>query len=83
MAYENLLLIKDLKQAKEAAETAANAKRQFLANMSHELRTPMTGVLGMLDLALEGPLEEQQREFIETAHTSARALVRFLTVSST
>src|SRR5208282_4284552 len=65
-------------QAKEAAEAIARTKSQFLANMSHELRTPMTGVLGMLDLTLEGLLEAEQREFIETARTSARSLVRIL-----
>ena len=55
--------------AKNAAEAATQAKSQFLANMSHELRTPMTGVLGMLDLALSGNLEAEQREFIELAQT--------------
>jgi signal transduction histidine kinase/ActR/RegA family two-component response regulator len=68
----------ELQLAKEAAEEATRTKSQFLANMSHELRTPMTGVLGMLDLTLAGNLEEEQREFIETAQISARALVRIL-----
>src|SRR6185369_1494207 len=67
-----------LLEEKEAAESASRTKSQFLANMSHELRTPMTGVLGMLDLVLSGNLEAEQREFIETAQTSARALVRIL-----
>jgi len=35
-----------LKKAKEAAETAAEAKTTFLANMSHELRTPLNSILG-------------------------------------
>jgi PAS domain S-box-containing protein len=68
----------ELHHAKEAAEAATKAKSQFLANMSHELRTPMTGVLGMLDLAIGGPLETEQRECIETARTSGRSLLRIL-----
>lgn len=67
-----------LKEAKEATEAAKRAKSQFLANMSHELRTPMAGVLGMLELALDGPLEAEQRKFIQTAHYSAGSLVRIL-----
>jgi two-component system CheB/CheR fusion protein len=68
----------ELRQAKEAAEATNRAKSQFLANMSHELRTPMSGVLGMLELALEGPVEEEQREYLEMAHKSAHSLLRIL-----
>jgi two-component system CheB/CheR fusion protein len=68
----------DLKIAREAAEAASRAKSQFLANMSHELRTPMTGVLGMLQFTLKTPLDAQQQDFVETAHKSARTLLRIL-----
>jgi signal transduction histidine kinase/ActR/RegA family two-component response regulator len=41
---------RDLKIAKEMAESSSRAKSEFLANMSHEIRTPMTAILGYADL---------------------------------
>jgi len=78
IAIEHYRAGQEIRQARYAAEAANRAKSQFLANMSHELRTPMAGVLGMLEVALGGPLEAEQREFIQTAHHSAGSLVRIL-----
>ena len=69
---------KKLRQEKEAIETNAKFKNQFFINMSHELRTPMTGILGMLQLALEEDELPVLRNYLETAQSSARALLRIL-----
>ena len=68
----------ELLLAKQAAEAAMMAKGEFLATMSHEIRTPLNGVLPLLELVLATPLAPDQRDYLSTAHASARELLRIV-----
>ncbi|HXI20413.1 MAG TPA: GAF domain-containing sensor histidine kinase, partial [Gemmatimonadales bacterium] len=59
-------------------QRATELKNQFLANMSHELRTPLNAINGFSDLLLTeelGPLQETQREFVDSILRNGRHLL--------
>ena len=68
----------ELEAARSTALEMAQARAAFLANMSHEIRTPLNGLLGMLALCLDSPLNAEQHQQLSIAHDSGKVLVELL-----
>jgi PAS domain S-box-containing protein len=65
--------------AKEAAESASQAKSTFLSSMSHELRTPMNAIIGFAQLAeTDDTLSLDQRDNIEEILKAGQHLLELI-----
>jgi len=70
--------LRELVEARDAANAANVLKSQFLANMSHEIRTPLNGVLAMAEVMSMGDLTPVQRERLDVIRQSGGLLLAVL-----
>ncbi len=68
-------LLREARDARNAALEAARFRSQFIANTSHELRTPLNGIIGLSGLLLETRLDADQRELLTTLRTCGETLL--------
>ncbi|TMQ70306.1 MAG: response regulator, partial [Candidatus Eisenbacteria bacterium] len=69
-----------LEEVNAQLEEASRLKSEFLANTSHELRTPLNGMMGFLQLVLDGMCrsKDEEREFLKQALQCSRHLLNLI-----
>jgi PAS domain S-box-containing protein len=73
---------KELREAKEVAETASRQKSEFLARISHELRTPLNAIMGFSEVMQQerfGPLRnDKYKAYANDIHASGSHLLSLI-----
>jgi PAS domain S-box-containing protein len=70
-------IIRDISRLKELEQE----REDFVSMLSHDLKNPITAIVGSLDLVREGrlgPVNNDQREFIESAEESCSEMVEMI-----
>ena len=65
----------ELRDARDAAESANRAKSEFLANMSHEMRTPLNSIIGGTEYLKDSPLVPDQKRCLEMIRHAGDSLL--------
>lgn len=84
-AHTDISYIKEhermIKEERDRAEKASQAKGEFLAHMSHEIRTPLTAVSGIAEIFSQSKnfADEAQRKLVDTLRTSTESLKELIT----
>lgn len=67
-----------MKELKDQAESANEAKSIFVSNMSYEIRTPMNAIVGLTEVMLRKEWEEEDEKYLLNIQSSGKALLKLI-----
>ena len=70
--------VRELEEARAAAEASDRQRRELLANMSHEVRTPLNAIIGMsdgVDMSILGGPDQERLAIIRRSALRLKGLV--------
>jgi signal transduction histidine kinase/CheY-like chemotaxis protein len=69
---------KKLIQSNSTLKRSLEDKSTFVGSLSHELRTPLNAIIGLSELLHKMPMDELQKDYVDTIFESSSSLVRLI-----
>jgi len=80
VAVRNVALYNEVEERRSAVLELNQTKSDLITMLAHDFRGPLTSIVGFADLTSEvGPVNEEQRDFLETIKDSAMQLSELAT----
>jgi two-component system sensor histidine kinase EvgS len=76
--HELALTMQGLREARDRAEQANQAKSRFLTNVSHELRTPLNAILGFAEILKQQTRQSLENKYLEIIGNSGKTLLNLI-----
>lgn len=65
----------EVRRQKEALLQKNNLTKRIISNAAHDVRTPLNAMINYLEIALEGNIDQETRDYLYASHSASKSLV--------